>query len=212
MNRAWRIVALPLLGAALTLAPAASAQTRRVTGIEIGTVLGYGKAQLTGQESGRLRLGGAYFGFTVGIPVAGPIGFEPQLVLTRKGGELGQAFAAQGFLADQVYIELPVLARVRIGGGDFGFRLFAGPAPALRLGCDVQRLVASDSTRPTCGQLLVASSDLELGIVYGAGIDIRAGSIILRAEARLVDGRRVIGPAGSGIRNRQWVGAVGFSF
>ena len=212
MNRSCRIVALTLLAASLTRAPTASAQTRRATGIEIGTVLGYGKAELTRQEAGRLHLGGAYFGFLVGIPVAGPIGFEPQMVLTRKGGELGLAFAAQGFLADQVYIELPVLARLRIGGGDFGLRIFAGPAPALRLGCDVQRLVASDSTRPTCGQLQVASSDVELGVVYGAGIDVRARSIVLRAEARLVDGRRVVGPAGSGIRNRQWVGAVGFSF
>ena len=198
--------------AILAWAPALRAQATRATGIEIGTVLGYGAARLTGQEGGLRRLGGAYFGFLVGIPVAGPVGLEPQAILTRKGGELGAAFAQPGFLADQVYLEAPVLLRLSARLGRLRLRGFGGPAPAIRLGCDVQGLVASETERPTCGELQVAASDFDLGVLYGFGIDLRAGSLLLRADGRLVEGRQSIGPAGSRIRNRQWVGAVGFSF
>jgi hypothetical protein len=198
--------------AILAPAPALSAQAHHATGIEIGTVLGYGVARLTGQESGLRTLGGVYFGFLVGIPVAGPLGLEPQTILTRKGGQLGAAFPQSGFLADQVYVEAPVLLRLSARLGRLHLRGFGGPAPAIRLGCDVQELVASRTERPTCGQLAVTSSDLELGVVYGAGVDLHAGSVLLRADARLVEGRQEMGPAGSRIRNRQWVGAVGFSF
>lgn len=202
----WCLLAL------LAAVPRLAAQAHSPTGIEIGTVLGYGVARLTGQERDLGTLGGAYFGFLVGIPVAGPLALEPQAVLTRKGGRLGAAFAQTGFLADQVYVEAPVLIRLTARLGRLRLRGFGGPAPAVRLGCDVQQLVPIQTERPTCGQLQVTSSDLDLGVVYGAGLDVRAGSIVLRADARLIEGRQEIGPAGSRIRNRQWVGAVGFSF
>ena len=198
--------------AVLGVLPRLEAQARRPTGIEIGTVLGYGAARLTGQGAGLRTLGGVYFGFLVGIPVAGPVGLEPQTILTRKGGELGAAFAQPGFLADQIYLEAPVLLRVSARLGRLRLRGFGGPAPAIRLGCDVRGLVPSETERPTCGELQVTASDFDLGRLYGFGIDLHAGSLLLRADGRLVEGSRSLGPAGSRIRNRQWVGAVGFSF
>ena len=208
---------LSLLVAILTgggvIRPAA-AQAHRATGIEIGTVLGYGRARLTGQDSSLRQRGGVYFGFLVAIPVAGPIGLEPQMILTRKGGELGAAFPTPGLLADEVYLEAPTLLRLRVGVGRVALRVFGGAAPAIRLGCEVLALVPSDSTPPTCGLVGATGPAFDLGIVYGGGMDVRLVGLNLRADARLVDGRRSAGPPGSGrvIRNRQWAVALGFSF
>jgi hypothetical protein len=212
LPRSHSLLIIALAGSAV-IRPAA-AQAHRATGIEIGTVLGYGRAELTGQDSSLRQRGGVYFGFLVAIPVAGPIGLEPQMILTRKGGELGAAFPRPGVLADEVYLEAPALLRLRVGLGRVALRAFGGAAPALRLGCEVLNLVPSDSTPPTCGQAEATGPDFDLGIVYGGGMDLRLGGLNLRADARLVDGRRSAGPPGSGrvIRNRQWVGALGFSF
>jgi hypothetical protein len=51
--------------------------------------------------------------------------------------------------------------------------------------------------------------------VWGGGLDVLAGQVMLRADVRLVNGLREVSPSGAmgpGARNRQWVAAVGFAF
>ncbi len=215
-------VALLGLFALVTTTPAPAQDWPRKL-LEVGVVFGYANAGYAPKTPDITRVTGAYFGFHVTFPVLGPFAFEPQVVFTPKGG--GAVSDVDGVLVrlslEPVYVELPLLAALRVPlSGRIRPRLFTGPAPAVRLGCDLQLIAISGpdsaASRPSCQDADITDlRDLDVGWVWGGGLDFRAGQVLLRGEVRLVQGLRDVSPSGAvgpGARNRQWVAAVGFAF
>lgn len=217
-----RVAVLGLL--ALLTATPAPAQDWPRRPLQVGVVFGYANARYAPKTPDITRVTGAYFGFLVTFPVLGPFAFEPQVVFTPKGG--GAVSVVEGVLVrvslEPVYVELPLLAVLRVPlGSRIRPRLFAGPAPSVRLGCDFQ-FIAIDGgdqtvTRQSCQEAQITDlQKVDLGWVWGGGVDFRAGQVLLRADVRLVQGLRDVSPSGAiglaGARNHQWVAAVGFAF
>jgi hypothetical protein len=89
-----------------------------------------------------------------------------------------------------------MLAKVVLSRKRFRPLLFAGPAPSLQIGCNVQVIVGDHSDRTTCNGPDQSSlfRSLDVGAVVGGGLEIRwpgSGSA-LAVEARYTAGLRSV--------------------
>jgi hypothetical protein len=90
------------------------------------------------------------------------------------------------------YLELPVLLRFAPPGRVRPV-LFAGPAPALQIGCDFSFVFPTDSARVTCGRdEITVIREWDIGLVAGGGIEWRFVQAALAIEARYTAGLRSI--------------------
>lgn len=176
------------------------------------------------------------FGATFQLLEIGPVSIVPEVYYARKGGEQDTTFSVNGQPVafsptfDLSYVEVPVLARVRLprfGGDRFFPYVQGGPAFAWNLDCEVDfRESAGDGVpaQEGCGLLAGGEAleeeirDYETGFVVGAGLDIEVipGFGALNLDARLTQGlSRVIETDGGeeiDIRNRAFSLMLGYSF
>ena len=100
------------------------------------------------------------------------------------------------------YIEMPVLVRLAATRGRFRPVVFGGPAPALRIGCDLQVIDPNTPIRATCAETTVPPfRDFDFGLVAGGGVEIRWPQSALALEARYTAGLRSV-LEGLDVKNR----------
>ena len=122
-----------------------------------------------------------------------------------KGGRAQAAVVGGGTVDIDIglaYLEFPALLRAERPTGRFRPVVFAGPAAALKIGCDLQVIEPSFPLRAECDQTdLPDFRDFDLSAVGGAGLEVRWPASALSLEARYTVGfRSVLNEAD--VRNR----------
>jgi hypothetical protein len=153
-------------------------------------------------------------------------GLAPRLSVQPEALYVGKGFGDETDGIDATfeldYLQIPVLLQYHVPvEGDISPRLFAGPALAFNLGCDVSGGDGSTSVSLSCDAFSDFGVDLEartveLALVFGGGVDIAAGSTTVTLDGRydmgLSDVLEIEGV--SGLKNRAWelFAGVGFPF
>jgi hypothetical protein len=158
-------------------------------------MVGYSRSDLRGPEAEQVRSRqGSVTGVYILAPLTRYIYFRPELLFSLKGGRTLTDTALLDI--ELAYLELPMLAKVVLSRKRFRPLLFAGPAPSLQIGCNVQVIVGDHSDRTTCNGPDQSSlfRSLDVGAVVGGGLEIRwpgSGSA-LAVEARYTAGLRSV--------------------
>jgi hypothetical protein len=198
------LLAAPLGGAA--------AQVPRAT---VGAELGYSRSDLKGADATGIQARqGALTGVYLEAPVLGRLSLRPELLFALKGGRASTALQAGGTALldiELAYIELPILLKVTPVRRRVRPVIFAGPAPALQIGCDLQVILPTQTLSRTCDEASLSVRELDLGLVAGAGLEIRWPQSALALEARYTSGLRSILDGGE-IHNRAFGLVLGLTF
>jgi hypothetical protein len=206
-SHAWRGTAVWLLTTPLAAAvaqgpPATVPQRQRAT---VGAELGYSRSDLTGSGATDVTARqGALTGVYLEAPLVGRLSLRPELLFALKGGRATTDTPAGGTALldiELAYLELPILFKVTPLRRRIRPVLFAGPAPALQIGCDSQVIVPNQPVSATCAEAGFSVRELDLGLVAGAGLEIRWGQSALALEGRYTSGLRSL-LEGSEVRNR----------
>ncbi len=193
-------MALGLLAVDAAAGAAAAAQA------SVGAQVGYSRSDLGGAGAAQLRSRqGALTGVFLTAPLGPALSIRPELLFAQKGGRTLATLedgSTATFDIELAYFELPLLARVTLPRGRFRPVLFAGPAPALQIGCDLQLITAGGPLRATCSEAeFTLFSEWDLGLVAGGGIELNWAQAALALEARYTAGVRSIVDGGE-VRNR----------
>jgi outer membrane protein with beta-barrel domain len=183
----------------------------------VGAYVGYSRTDLKGagaQEAEARQ--GALTGVYLHFPLSRAFAIRPELTFALKGGSIT---TDDGSVRDieLAYLEFPVLAQFAVPTGRFRPVLFAGPAPALRIGCDLLLFIPQGPGDPvlqerrTCGRDDVAVRTLDLGFVVGGGIAGVWPLAALSLEARVTSGLRSVFDDVE-VRNRAFGVVLGLTF
>lgn len=186
--------------------------------VALGVHLGYARSVLTGANARNAdvrNINGTVFGGLTTVRMTPWLSLQGEVLLTRKGGGLVSDLGGDlgDFRLEIAYIELPLGARAFLRGPTHRVRpvLFGAVAPAFRIGCELEAVV-----RVTCEDLGAgeALQWFDLGVVAGAGVEVRVADSWLRLSLRLDEGLTnmiVEGPGSGTLRNRQLALLVGMS-
>ncbi len=181
---------------------AAVAQGPRST---VGAELGYSRSDLKGADAtGIESRQGALTGVYLEAPLGGRMSLRPELLFALKGGRATTDLETGGTAVldiELAYIEMPILLKLTPIRRRIRPVLFAGPAPALQIGCDLQAILPNQTVSSTCDKANVAVHEMDIGLVAGAGLEIRWPQSALALEARYTSGLRSI-LDGAEVRNR----------
>jgi hypothetical protein len=170
---------------------AAVAQGQRAT---VGAELGYSRSDFKGADAtGVTGRQGALTGVYLDAPLAGRLSLRPELLFALKGGRATTDVQGGGTALldiELAYIEMPILFKLTPLRRRVRPVLFAGPAPALQIGCDFQVILPGQPVSATCAEAGFSVRELDLGLVAGAGLEIRWGQSALALEARYTSGLR----------------------
>jgi hypothetical protein len=181
---------------------AAVAQGQRAT---VGVELGFSRSDLKGAgATGVTARQGALTGVYLDAPLAGRLSLRPELLFALKGGRATTDVQGGGTALldiELAYLEMPILLKMTPLRRRVRPVLFAGPAPALQIGCDFQVILPNQPVSATCAEAGFSIRQLDLGMVAGAGLEIRWGQSALALETRYTSGLRSI-LKGAEVRNR----------
>jgi len=135
------------------------------------------------------RRTGLILGAFVAIPVGPSVLIQPEAVFTQKGARYTAGTEAELVYAVD-YLEVPLLLKVRLGGGATRGALFGGPAVAFRLNGTVTSRDGEEESSTDVSEML---RTVDWGVVFGGGIDVSAGSGVLTLEGRYTLGLSKLG-------------------
>jgi Outer membrane protein beta-barrel domain len=172
---------------------------------------GYSRSDLIGPEATQIRSRqGSVTGVYLLAPISGDLSFRPELLFSLKGGRTQTGTALLDI--ELAYLEMPLLAKFSFGRQRFRPVIFAGPAPSLQIGCDVQFIAAEQNSRSTCGEgSFSLFHSFDIGMVAGGGLEVRWPQSAIALEARYTAGLRSIIDA-SQVRNRAYGIIVALTF
>jgi hypothetical protein len=196
------LLAVPFGAAVAQEPPPAVAQRPRAT---VGAELGYSRSDLKGADATGIEpRQGALTGVYLEAPLVGRLRLRPELLFALKGGSATADVEGGGTALldiELAYIEMPILLKLTPIRRRIRPVVFAGPAPALRIGCDFQVTLPGQPVSATCEEAGFGVREFDLGLVAGAGLEIRWPQSALALEARYTAGLRTI-LQGAEIRNR----------
>jgi hypothetical protein len=185
MVRGTALVAIALVGAIVTAAPAYAQQKKAAfnvggisvappqpttdSGVGVGALGGLTFTSASGDDSEGIATGtGWMIGIWFGGNINGPVGFMGELSYVRK--RLQDEFDGDNNYLETDYLEIPALVRINIGSrareGVRGYGLI-GPVFDIRLG---SKLVDSGFEIPET-ELENQFSAVDIGLMAGAGIE-----------------------------------------
>lgn len=180
----------PLAALLLAIVPA----TVVAAPVGIQTHLGVTHAELIGDNTSQLKpVDRVGLSIGVHIPLAMGFAFEPGLAFAGRGGDLGEFdtwvsneagityYGMKDWRYDADYIEVPLLARLSIGGGRLRPTFVGGVNLDRKTG---ERQRAKGLPVPTRGNPTNFMQTYEWGATVGAGVemDSRAGTIMLEGR------------------------------
>jgi hypothetical protein len=157
--------------------------------VRYGSIFGVNLATMTLKENGisynpKISTGIQFGGF-LELPVAGNLVFHPSLIFSAKGSVYKTDTAE--FSISPIYLEAPIIVVLKIGSGKFGVSFFGGPYFACgvggyKMGTDSEM---KDLLYGSGGNKDIKAFDL--GVVLGAGINIKSMLISAQYEIGLVN-------------------------
>lgn len=190
------VVALLLWGHAGVLSAQEPRPARRPRPA-VGAQVGYSRSDLVGPDAQSVSSRqGALTGVFLQAPLGGIFALRPEVLFALKGGRAETPVEGGGTAERDIglaYIEVPVLLRVGAPRGRFRPLLFAGPAPSLQIGCDIQSFDPAVPARAACDETdLPAFRQFDVGVVAGGGMEVRWPQSSLSLEARYTMGLRSV--------------------
>jgi hypothetical protein len=132
---------------------------------------------------------GLAIGFPVEIPLSDVFSIQPELNFVQKGYSV-EAFNLGGFGSEfdytYNYLEVPVLAKLNLGSGNFKFQVMAGPYAALGMG-DIKELIDGEEGK-SYTYTSYGAKKFDFGAQGGLGCSFDVGSMRLFADARYMFG------------------------
>lgn len=200
-----------LLGVAVVLGLClAGISDAQAQGLTLGVQGGYNYATLSDVPTDIGEVGDKG-SFAVGAFV--DIQFHKMLFLGVEGlynenkTDLTEGTETAGF--KQAYIQIPAYLGARLLSGMFQPVLYAGASIAFESTCDVSILGVSAS----CSDLDIATNSSIWSAVFGGGLDIALGSIILNGDIRYNLGlSTVVDEEGDDTKWNSWMFLVGVGF
>src|SRR6476619_8648881 len=199
---------LLMLFAFLLPAPLAAQAPPRRSSLRpaVGAEVGYSRSDLSGSDAQRVESRqGALTGVYLQLPMKPPVFLRTEILFALKGGRTQTFVEGTGTRELDIglaYIEMPVLVRLAATRGRFRPVVFGGPAPELRIGCDLQVIDPNTPIRATCAETTVPPfRDFDFGLVAGGGVEIRWPQSALALEARYTAGLRSV-LEGLDVKNR----------
>jgi hypothetical protein len=182
----------------------------------VGAEVGYSRSDLVGRDAQRVQSRqGALTGLYLQAPITGPLFLRSEILFALKGGRTQAAVEGGGTAELDIglaYIELPVLLRTGVTRGRFRPMFFGGPAPTLRIGCDLQVVVPNAPVRASCGETNVPPfRTLDVAVVVGGGLEVRWPASALALEARYTAGLRSV-LSDVDVRNRSFGVVLALTF
>jgi hypothetical protein len=184
----------------------------------VGAQVGYSRADLTGENSDLVESRqGAITGVYLHLPMNRVLSLRPEALFSLKGGRILAQIAGTSTIAlvdiELAYIELPVMARLTLPRGRFRPAVFGGPSAGIQIGCDFLILVATDSTRRTCGEDQVAQvREWDFGWIAGAAVEMHLPRTTLALQGRYSAGFRSVLEGNVDLRNRGVAVLFGLTF
>jgi hypothetical protein len=163
----------------------------------VGAHVGYSRSDLVGADAAELRgRQGALTGVFISVPLGKALSVRPELLFAQKGGRTEVALENGGSATIDIelaYFEFPVLARATLPRGRLRPVLFAGPSPAVRIGCDLQLVTSEGPLLASCEEAdFTIINNWDLGLVAGAGLEMTWVEAALALEARYTSSLRSI--------------------
>lgn len=132
---------------------------------------------------------GFAIGFPVEIPLSDLFSIQPELNFVQKGYSV-EAFNIGGFGSDfdytYNYLEVPVLAKLNLGSGNFKFQVMAGPYAALGVGEINESIDGEEGGSYTYTDY--GAKKFDFGAQGGVGCSFDVGSMRLFTDARYMFG------------------------
>lgn len=210
MRNTTIVAALVLSVGPLGAQPAAAQGT--MLGMKAGVV--WANVDEAGSDA-RTSIG---FGGFARFGVAPRLSVQPEALYVGKGA--GDQTDGISVMFELDYVQFPVLLQYHaLSAPGISPRLFAGPAIAFNLGCDVSGGDGSAGVSFSCDEfsefgVAFDARPVELALVLGGGVDVAAGSMIVTLDGRydigLSDVLEVQGM--SALNNRAWEVFAGVGF
>lgn len=186
-----RIPAVLLL-VSVAVTPLAAQRPRPAVGAHVG----YSRSDISGADADQIRSRqGALTGVFLQFPVNRALAVRPELLFSLKGGRTAAAIEGGGSATldiELAYLELPLLAHFSPPVGRYRPVLFAGPAPSLQIGCDLQLVIEPEPRRLTCNEADISFREWDFGLVAGGGVEAHLNRSTVALEARYTAGLRSI--------------------
>lgn len=172
-RRLARLLSLPLAAVVALAVPVASAHAQG----QIGVLLGATYSSLRGIDGLDSRTG-LVGGASIVLPSSGLLAFQPEALFVNKGAKASTG-DPEGLKLS--YFELPLLLRLRLGGGEGSVHphAYAGPYLGIQIDCSVQGNSADCDDVPG-----VSTKSVDVGGVLGGGLDFDFGPLVLTGGAR----------------------------
>lgn len=184
----------------------------------VGVQIGYSRADLGGPD-GQALAGrqGAFVGVYLTGALVGPLAIRPELNFTLKGGRAVAVLQGGGTAPldiELAYIQAPVMLKlsIRPGRGRIHPVLIGGPAPALRIGCDLELALPDQPVRADCDDTDLRFRRVDLSLVVGGGVEIDWSQTALALEARYDAGVVSILGSAADVRNRAFAVLLALNF
>jgi len=204
-----RTASLTCAAAVLGIAAGAGVAWAQEPRVEFGVRGGINLASVNGDDvsffdvSPKSRVGFSG-GIFAGIRVTSNFLIQPEVLYTQKGAKYEEGGSEALIKLD--YVEVPVLFKGRFGSGGVKPSVFAGPA----VGFKVSGKSAFDGEEED----LEEAKGTEFGIVFGAGLDLAAGSGAFTIDARYTLGLTTLDDSAvaADIKNGVWSFSLGYAF
>lgn len=170
-----RLVKSGLVGALLMLAAGPAAAQEVLVGVKGG--LNISDISIEDVEDATESTSGLIAGGFIRFGLGEVLALQPELLYTQKGAEAEDT--AEGITANLNldYLEVPVLLLARIPVEQSPVRpvVFAGPAVAFELTCELEGQSNGTSATADCDDAAfedeLATKSVDVGAVFGAGVD-----------------------------------------
>jgi len=176
---------LGTLTLSLVVVSAAAAQGKANFGILAGAVFAKVGGADTKDFDVKNRVGLAAGGF-VTLGVSPNFAIEPEVLFAMKGAKETQSGITGSVRIS--YIEIPVLAKIRIpakSGGLVSPHFYAGPYLGIKSGCSVKFTDGTTTVSGSCKSQDVNLKGSDFGATFGVGVDVNRAIIDVRYDLGL---------------------------
>lgn len=168
-------------------------------------------AELDGDIEGLATRTGLGVGGFLQVMIGPSFSVQPEALFLRKGASEDDGGDGE---VKVNYLQVPILVQYHVSVPGVSPRVFAGPSLAFEVGCDVEE----DGVAGSCEAEGFDTKSADFGLVFGAGVDIPAGGVVVTLDGRydlgVTDITDVEGGEGLEVKNRAWelFAGVGFPF
>jgi len=198
---------LAMLAASLLLAAAPAQAQKLYAGLKGGVNMAGAEAEGTLFESDTGTETGYHLGILTLVDISSWFALQTELLYSKKGFAEGD----DGIALDLAYIEIPVLAVVKIPL-PLSLRLYSGPVLGIERGCTVT-FEGETTDCEDARQGAPRSRGADSGIIFGAGLGLDFGPGMLTGDIRYGHGLTNVAETSesiSSVNTRTWYFSAGY--